>query len=89
MSPALGVGGSQSPALCSQAPWEGHLGGRPRVRVSPLEAGRPDPLAVRRAKGPAEVRVLTSGSMGASVVAQGAFEGRQGLGGPYPFSRPE
>ena len=32
---------------------------------------------------------LTSGSMGPSVLAQGAFEGHGELGGPCPFSCPE
>ena len=51
LSLMLGLWGPQSPALWRQAPWEGPLGGQPRVKVSPQEAGRPDPPAVRRAVG--------------------------------------
>ena len=40
MRPTLGLGGPQSLALQCQAPWEGPLSGRPRVRVCPQEAGR-------------------------------------------------
>ena len=89
MSAALGLGGPQSPALRRQAPWEGPLGGRGRVRVSPQEAGRPDPQVVRRAQFQAEVRELVRGSVGPSVLAQGAFECFRGLIGPCLFSRLE
>ena len=45
----------------------GHLGGstqgRPRIRFSPQEAGRPDPLAVRCAERRAEVRALARGNV--------------------------
>ena len=47
LSLALGLRGPQSPGLRRQAPWEGPLAGRPRVRVSPQEASRPDLLDVR------------------------------------------
>ena len=35
VSLALGLGGPQTPALWCQSPWEGHIGGRPMVSVSP------------------------------------------------------
>ena len=89
MSPALGLRGPKSPALRRQAPFEGPLGGRPRVRVSPQEAGRPDRLVVWQAEGRAEVRVLASRCVDPSVLAWGAFKSRWGLGGPCQFSRPE
>ena len=89
MSPALGLGDPQSPALRRQARWEGPFGGRPRVRVSPLKASRPDLPAVGQVEGRAEVRALKNGSVGPSVLAWGAFEGRRGLGEPCLFSRPE
>ena len=89
MSPTLGLGGPKSPALRCQAPWEGPLGGRPRVSVSPQESSRPIPPALRQAEGQPEVRALARGSVGPSVLARGAFEGRRGLGGPCLFSRPE
>ena len=57
--------------------------------VSPKEVGRPDPLAVRRAEGRAEVRALASGSLNPSVFAWWAFEGCRGLTGLCPFFRPE
>ena len=63
--------------------------GQPRVMDSLQEEGRPHPLALQRAEGQAEVRALRSGSVGSSVLDGGAFEGRRGLGGPCPFSRPE
>ena len=50
MSLALGLRGPQSLALWHQAPWEGPLWGLPSFRVSPQEAGRPDPPAVRQAE---------------------------------------
>ena len=49
------------------------------VWVSSQEAERPDKLAVWRAEGRAEVRLLASGSMGPSVLVQGAFDGLQVL----------
>ena len=89
LSLTLGLWCPQSPALRHQAPWELLLRGRPRVMVIPQEAGCPDPPAVGRLVGRAEVRALPSGSVGATVLMQGAFEGRQWLGGPCPFSHPE
>ena len=85
----LGFGGPQSLALQHQATWEGPLGVRPRVRVCPQEAGRPDPWALLQAEGQAEMRALASRSVGPTVLARGAFVGRRGLRGPYMFSRPE
>ena len=84
-----GLGGHQSLALRHQAPSKGPLIGHPRCSVSPQEAGRPDVPAVQRPEGWAEVRALGSGRVGPSVLAQAAFEGRRGLGGPCPFSHPE
>ena len=46
VSLVLGLGGPQSSALPCQAPWEGTLGGQYKFRVSPQEAGRPEPMAV-------------------------------------------
>ena len=89
MSLALGLRGPQYPAFWRQAPWEVPPRGRPRVRFSPREACRPDPLGVRRAEGRAEVRALESVIVGPSVLVRGAFEGLQGIGGPCRFSRPE
>ena len=63
--------------------------GQPTVRVSPQKAGRPDPPSVQGTEGRAEVRALGSGSVGTSILAQGAFEGYLGLQRPCPFSRPE
>ena len=82
MSLALGLRGLQSPMLRCQALLEGPLGGKPRVRVSPKKAGRPDPPLVHRAEGWAKVSALASGSVGPSVLVRGAFEFRRGLGGP-------
>ena len=47
-----------------QAPWEGTIGGQPRVRISPQEASRPYLPVVLQAEGWAEVRELASGSVG-------------------------
>ena len=41
VSLALGLGGSKSMALRHQAPWDGHLGVRRRVRVSPWRPAGP------------------------------------------------
>ena len=89
MSPVLELVVQQSQALWRQALSDGSLGGRPRVRVSPQEAGRPDLPAVQQAEEQAEMWALVSGSVGPSVFAGGAFEGRQGLEGPCLFSRTE
>ena len=64
MSQSLGFGGPLSPALWHQAPWEGHLRGRPTVRVSTQVAVKPEPMAVHRGVLRAEVRRLGSGSVG-------------------------
>ena len=88
-SPALRLGDPQSPALRHQAPQDGLLGGRPRLRVSPQEAGKPDRLAMRSAEQWPEVRALASGSVGPSVLARGAFECLWGLGKPCPLFRHE
>ena len=48
VSLALGLGCPQSPALRDQAPLEGPVGGRSRVRVSTQEAHRAEPNAVWR-----------------------------------------
>ena len=45
--------------------------------------------AVWRVEWWTEVRELTSGIVNPSVLARGAFEGRQGLRGPCRFSRPD
>ena len=79
---AMGFWGPKSLALQHQAPWEGALEGRPRFRVSPQEAGRPEPLAVRHTELQAEVSALASGSVCPSVLARGAFIGLQGSEGP-------
>ena len=55
------------------------------VRVYPQEAGKPEQPGMRREEGRAEVRRR----MGPVILALGSFEGRRGLGGPCPFSRPE
>ena len=68
---ALGLGGPKALALRPQFPWEWVLEGRPRVRVSPQEAGRPDAPAVQRAEGWAEVRALAIGSRGPSILEWG------------------
>ena len=86
---ALGIRGPQTPALRHKAPWEGILGHRPRVRVRPQEAGRPDPEAVRRAEVRAKVRALASEIVGPCVLERRALEGRRGLRVPCPFSLPE
>ena len=86
MSPALVLGGPQSPACWCQTPWEGPLDSQPRVWVRPQEAAGPDLLVVRLAEGLAEVRALVSRSVGGSILAHGAFKCHQGLGGPCPFS---
>ena len=64
VSLSLGFGGPLSPALWHQAPWEGHLRGRPTVRVSTQVAVKPEPMAVHRGVLRAEVRRLGSGSVG-------------------------
>ena len=43
--------GSPIPGVPWQSLWEGPLGGQPRVRVSPQEAGRLNPPALRRMEG--------------------------------------
>ena len=55
---ALGLGCSKSPVFRGQALCEWPLGGRPKVRLSPQEVARPNPMAMRRAEGQAEVRLL-------------------------------
>ena len=82
VSPVLGLGGHQSPVLRRQAPWEGPLGGQPRIRVSPQETSRPDPTAVRRAEWRTEVGALASSSMGPRVLARMAFKSHRSLEGP-------
>ena len=77
----LSLGGPQFQVFRHQALWEGPFRGQPMVTVGPQETRRPIPYAVQRAEGWAEVRVLARGSQGPSVLAQGAFEGRWGLGG--------
>ena len=58
------------------------------VRVSPQEARRPNPPAVQRAEGRAEVRVLGSGSQGPSVLARGGFRRSLGARKTLPLLRP-
>ena len=70
VSPGLGLGGPQTPALWCQAPWEGHLGGRPMVSVSPQEVHRRELTAVGRAEWQAKMRML-----GWGVWAQGFCHG--------------
>ena len=82
MSPALGLGGPQSLALWTHAPWEGRLWGQPRVIVSPQEAGRPDPLAVGCVEGRAELWAMVSRSVVPSILSRGDFEGRRVSEGP-------
>ena len=74
VSLALGLRGPQSSALQCQAPWEATLGGRHRFRVSPQEAGRPEPMAVRQVEEWAEVRVLGSRSIGPRALARGSLK---------------
>ena len=59
------------------------------VRVIKQEEVRLDPKAVQGAEGRAKVTALGRGSVVPRVLAWGAFEGCQGLGGPCMFSRPE
>ena len=68
VSLAQGLGSPQSPALQCQAPWDGPPRGRPRVRVSPQEARRPQLKAVQRAEQRAKVRMLGMGSMGPRIL---------------------
>ena len=82
VSLALGLGGPQTQLLWPQAPWEGHLGVRPRVRVSPQEASRHQLMAVGRAEGRDKVRGLGRASVGLRVLAWRAFEYHRRLGGP-------
>ena len=88
MSLALGLGGPQSPALWCQAPGEGPIGGKLGLELAPRRPAGPI-CQLCGSEGWAEVRALASQSVGPSVIAQGAFEGRLGLGGLCPFSRPE
>ena len=83
--PALWLGGPQSLEFRRQAPWEGPLGGQPRVRVSSQEGGRHDPPAVWLAEGWAEVRALATVSLGPSVLAGGALKFARGSEGPAHF----
>ena len=69
--------------------WDGPLEGRPRVSVSPQEAGSPEWRVVWLAEGWAKVRALVSASVGPRVWAWGTFKCRPGPGGLCPFSRPE
>ena len=89
LSPALVLTCPQSPAVSHQAPREGPLGSKPRVRVRPQEHGRPNLPALRRAEQQAKVRAWERGSVGPMVEAQGAIKCRWRLGGPCPFPRPE
>ena len=79
VSPALGLGGPQSPWLWRQALWDGPLQEGPRGRFRPKEVRRPHPLGMWRAEGRAKVRALGSVSMVLSLLARGAFEVCWGL----------
>ena len=74
---SAGAAGYPIPSLRRLAPWVGALTGRPRDRVSPQEAGRPDPPSVQLAVWQAEVRALASGSLDPRVLARGAFKDRR------------
>ena len=58
---------------------------RPRVRVSPQEAGRSYPPAMPRAGVRAEVRALARRSIGPRVLGHWAFVGHRSLGVPNPW----
>ena len=70
VSLALGLGNPQTLVLHHQAPWDGPLGGRPRVRVSPGEARRCELMAVGPAEWQAKMRMLGGGAW-----AQGFWHG--------------
>ena len=78
MRPAMGLGVPNA-QITAPGPFGGAPVGRPRVRVSPQEAGRPDLLGVRRVEGPPEVRALASRSVDPSVLARGAFKIHRGF----------
>ena len=89
VSLSLMFGCPQSTVLPCKAPYEGILWGRPKVRVSPQEAGRRDPKAVWQVEGRTEVRALGRGSVGPKVLVQLSFKIRRWLRSPCPFSHTE
>ena len=88
MSLALGLGGPQSSALQCQAPWEGTLRDQNRFRVSPQEAGRPEPMAVWRVEEWPEMRVLGNWSIGPVFRLGGALRVSLGARRDLPVLRP-
>ena len=81
LNPALVLRCLQSPAVSHQAPREGPLGSKPRVRIRPQEHGRPNLQALRRAEQQAKVRAQERGSVGPMVEAQWAIKVAGGSGG--------
>ena len=81
MNLALRLRGPQCPALRLQAPWEGPFRGRPKVKVSPWSLAGTI-CRLWRAEARSKIRELTSGRVGPSVLALGAFEGHRGREGP-------